>query len=85
MDWEAILSQHPDHFADAISKWLLPLQALPLIAADGAAKASASTGAVDNVAQSEFPNVATLPPLNSVLGTIRGRIEALNGEGAQRL
>ncbi|KXZ44388.1 hypothetical protein GPECTOR_68g359 [Gonium pectorale] len=76
VDWEAILAQHPDQFIASVSAWLYPPQAkgLPAPAADGAATPAAAA----------FPPMSSLPPVSEVLGTIRHRLIALNGEGAKR-
>lgn len=77
MDWEAILSQHPDEFAKAVGSWLLPAKAR-----DGSA-----ASAVQQAGESEarFPDISSLPSVNDYVGTIRQRLEGLNGESSKRL
>jgi hypothetical protein len=144
VDWEAILSQHPDAFMERLSKWMVPEQVLaawekarqPQEAAAGqeaAASSSSSTAAPDTPggtsdnggssggkgtgsgsttssrggspggspgssprgvalsaaaltnAAKALPSVSTLGRVNDVLGTMRARIEALNGSGMPRI
>lgn len=77
VDWEAILAQHPDQFIASVSKWLYP----------AAARGASAGGAVapSGTQHLVFPEVTSLPPMNDIVGTIRNRLEALNGESYPRL
>ncbi len=76
VDWEAILSQHPDKFISAVSSWLLP----------AAARGNHSVAAESAKAQSAtLPSVSDLPPVSDVLGTVRERIDALNSDEVPRI
>lgn len=87
VDWEAILEQHPDQFIEALSKWMYPpavrdaQASLPAAAAQAAANNTELAAASD----STFPGISTLPHMSDFVGTIRQRLEALNGPGSQRV
>jgi hypothetical protein len=71
VDWEAILAQRPQQFREAVSGWLLPPQARGEAGSEQQAQ--------------QFPPVLELPPVTEVLGTMRARLEALNGPDARRI
>jgi hypothetical protein len=65
VDWEAILAQRPEQFRQAVGRWLLPPQARGEAGSDAQAQ--------------QFPPVLELPAVPELLGTMRARLEALNG------
>ncbi|KAG2452817.1 hypothetical protein HYH02_002163 [Chlamydomonas schloesseri] len=79
VDWEAILAQHPDQFTASVSAWLYPPQARGQPAPAAAELEAAGSGKVPT-----FPPIDSLPPVSEVLGSIRQRIFALNGENSKR-
>ncbi|KAG2444526.1 hypothetical protein HXX76_001272 [Chlamydomonas incerta] len=79
VDWEAILAQHPDQFTASVSAWLYPPQARGQAAPAAEAEAAAGGGKAP-----AFPAIDALPPVSEVLGTVRQRIFALNGEKSKR-
>ena len=115
VDWEAILSQHPDAFSARLAQWMLPdavREALGGPAAAGGAAAGAaaaedapasprSAGASPAASprgssgggrgggaargRPELPPLSDLPRCGEVLGTMRRRVEALNGQAAPRV
>ncbi|PNW88256.1 hypothetical protein CHLRE_01g021450v5 [Chlamydomonas reinhardtii] len=79
VDWEAILAQHPDQFTASVSAWLYPPQARGQVAPAAELEAAAGGGKAP-----VFPAIDALPPVSEVLGTVRQRIFALNGENSKR-
>ncbi len=78
VDWEAILSQHPDDFAAAVGKWLYPDAARVGTSQEG----GAGGGTRD---APSLPDVSSFPLVAQVIPTPRHRIEILNGEGMKRI
>lgn len=75
VDWEAILAQHPDQFIKSVGAWLYPSQARGLQTdAEGS-----------NNGKPVFSPMDSLPKVSDLLGTIRHRLIALNGEGPKRI
>ena len=74
-DWEAILSDSPRPFISSLSQWLYPKAA-----ACDAAHAEHELG--DNKVSTELER---LPAVKELLGTMRARLEALNGMEAERI
>lgn len=91
VDWEAILSQHPDDFAAAVGKWLYPNAAIR----DATPKESVGTNASRALPSPSpsalsssppfLPDVSYYPLVDEVLPSLRHRIEILNGEGMKRI
>ncbi|GLI61283.1 hypothetical protein VaNZ11_003633 [Volvox africanus] len=73
VDWEAILSQHPDNFIASVGAWLYPPKARGL-----------SGEAHPAEERSTFPPVSTLPSVSEILGSVRHRLIGLNGATAER-
>ena len=74
-DWEAILEGDPAAFVASVSAWLAPPE---LGSGDGGAAAR-------SMEDWPCPPLADLPAVAEVLGTMRARIEALNGPDAPRV
>ena len=72
-DWEAILSRSPQDFIASVSKWLYPAAAHALTVVS-----SGDTG------PSALP-LDELPVVGDILGTLRARLEALNGPEAPQI
>jgi hypothetical protein len=84
VDWEAILGQSPDEFITSVSPWLYPEQARA--GSRPATSAKSKLVLVKNqLSMDSFPDVETLPAVQQLVGTIRERLEALNGEGTDRV
>jgi hypothetical protein len=82
VDWEAILGQSPDEFITSVSPWLYPEQAR----AGSVTNSKSKLVLVKNqLSSNSFPDVQSLPAVSQFVGTIRERLEALNGEGADRV
>lgn len=80
VDWEAILSQHPDQFIDALSKWMYSAKVQSAIA-----DAPLAAGQLVSQQGSTFPEPETMVSAEEVVGTVRMRIDALNGVGRAQM
>ena len=76
-DWEAILSESPRPFISSLSKWLYPA------AASHAPHAKFEMA--NDTASAEQSGIESLPAVKELLGTMRARLEALNGLDAERI
>lgn len=65
VDWEAILSRSVEPFIASVSSWLYP--------------AAAQSGTIANTPAPEAAKeFASLPPVKTVLSTVRQRLNAMN-------
>ncbi len=69
VDWEAILSQHPDDFEKSVGKWLYP---------EAARKDGGGHDVSNQASPKKFPNLVDMPEISETLPTLRHRISALN-------
>lgn len=72
-DWEAILESSPDAFIAALKPWMWP----PELEAGG--------GAGEAAVEAPCAAVGALPAVGKVLGTMRARLEALNGSDGPKI
>ena len=93
-DWEAILSRTPQAFIASVSKWLYPPAARTPTAVSSSNGGTSGTDAFTNGASSEAAAEATsphvraldgIPVVKEILGTLRARLEALNGPKALKI
>ncbi|GMH35900.1 hypothetical protein BSKO_03768 [Bryopsis sp. KO-2023] len=78
IDWEAILEQHPNIFANELCQWMVPDVGRPQHLR-GATKKGAEDSGI------KFPDPMEVPRVSEILATMRDRIEALNGPDAPRI
>lgn len=93
-DWEAILSRTPQAFIASVSKWLYPPAARTPTPASGSKGGTSGTDGFTGGATSEAaagitpPHVRALdgiPVVKEIMGTLRARLEALNGPKALKI
>ena len=85
-DWEAILSRSPRDFIASVSKWLYPAaaHASSVVSSGGTGPTAPCTKDVSPetaAVMSPLPALPLdeLPVVGDILGTLRARLEALNG------